>query len=70
MWRTTIDEIHARNMYVILDNTFATMGDLIGFDGYLNTTTPFLLSEHEVQWKTDRHYTDFSFGNNYNIRLC
>ncbi|EXJ79989.1 alpha-1,3-glucan synthase [Capronia epimyces CBS 606.96] len=66
MWRTAIEEIHARNMYVVLDNTFATMGDLIGFDGYLNTTTPFTLAEHQVQWKTDRHYQDFQIGNNYN----
>lgn len=66
MWRTAIDEIHARNMYVVLDNTFATLGDLIGFEGYLNTTTPFTLDEHKVQWKSDRHYTDFDFGNSYN----
>ena len=42
------------------------MGDLIGFDGYMNTTTPFLPKEHSVQYKTDRHYLDFNFGNNYN----
>jgi alpha-1,3-glucan synthase len=66
MWRTAINEIHARGMYVLLDNTFATLGDLIGFDGYLNTTTPFLLSEHEVTWKSDRQYLDFSFGSDYN----
>lgn len=53
-------------MYVILDNTVATMGDLIGFDGYLNTTTPFTLDEHEVLYKSDRHYWDFEFGNTYN----
>ncbi|KAK5195631.1 Cell wall alpha-1,3-glucan synthase ags1 [Exophiala xenobiotica] len=66
MWRTAIQEIHIRHMYVIIDNTFATMGDLVGFDGYLNTTTPFTLAEHEVQWKSDRHYHDFNIGNNYN----
>ncbi|KIV91342.1 hypothetical protein, variant [Exophiala mesophila] len=66
MWRTAVTEIHSRGMYVILDNTFATMGDLIGFDGYLNTTTPFTLREHEVLWKTDRRYHDFSIGNSYN----
>lgn len=53
-------------MYVILDNTFATLGDLIGFDGYLNTSAPFTLKEHHVQYKTDRQYWDFSFGNTYN----
>ena len=53
-------------MYVILDNTFATLGDLIGFDGYLNTTTPFETTEHQVQWKGWRQYWDFEFGNDYN----
>ena len=65
-WRRAVDEIHARDMYVVLDNTIATLGDLIGFDGYLNTTTPFTLDEHEVMWKSDRHYWDFDFGNSYN----
>ena len=53
-------------MYVVLDNTFATLGDLIGFDGYLNSTAPFTLQEHQVQWKSDRRYWDFDFGNSYN----
>lgn len=42
------------------------MGDLIGFEGYLNTTTPFSLKEHKAQWKSDRQYVDFNFGNSYN----
>jgi alpha-1,3-glucan synthase len=53
-------------MYVVMDNTMATMGDLIGFNGYLNTTTPFSVKEHQVQWKTDRRYMDFNIGNTYN----
>ncbi|CAI7568578.1 unnamed protein product [Penicillium pancosmium] len=65
-WRDAITEIHNRGMYVIFDNTVATMGDLIGFQGYLNTTTPFLLKEHSAQWKSDRQYVDFHFGNTYN----
>ncbi|KAJ5112554.1 hypothetical protein N7532_000599 [Penicillium argentinense] len=65
-WRDAITEIHNRGMYVIFDNTVATMGDLIGFEGYLNTTTPFRLEEHRAQWKSDRHYVDFHFGNTYN----
>lgn len=66
MWRVAVDEIHRRGMYVVLDNTFATLGDLIGFDGYLNETTPFTLKEHQVLWKSDRHYWDFDIGNDYN----
>ncbi|KAN0076355.1 putative alpha-1,3-glucan synthase [Elaphomyces granulatus] len=65
-WRSAITEIHNRGMYVIFDDTLATMGDLIGFDGYLNTTAPFVIQEHQVQWKTSRQYVDFRFGNSYN----
>ncbi|OCK73844.1 glycosyltransferase family 5 protein [Lepidopterella palustris CBS 459.81] len=64
-WRLAIDEIHRRGMYVVLDNTMSTMGDLIGFEGFLNTTTPFSPAEHKAVWKTDRHYQDFTFGNTY-----
>ncbi|KAK9561836.1 Cell wall alpha-1,3-glucan synthase ags1 [Aspergillus fumigatus] len=65
-WRNAITEIHKRGMYVIFDNTIATMGDLIGFEGYLNTTTPFSVKEHKALWKTDRRYVDFDIGNDYN----
>ncbi|KAK3713913.1 Cell wall alpha-1,3-glucan synthase ags1 [Vermiconidia calcicola] len=66
VWRNAVEEIHKRSMYVLLDHTMATMGDLIGFEGYLNTTTPFSLQEHKAQWKSERHYWDFDFGNTYN----
>ena len=39
------------------------MGDLIGFEGYLNTSTPFNNKEHNALWKSDRRYNDFNFGN-------
>ncbi|PYH45918.1 alpha-1,3-glucan synthase [Aspergillus saccharolyticus JOP 1030-1] len=65
-WRQAITEIHKRGMYVVLDNTIATMGDLIGFQGYLNTTAPFTVKEHQVEWKTARRYVDFDIGNSYN----
>ncbi|KAL8689434.1 MAG: hypothetical protein Q9218_004894 [Villophora microphyllina] len=65
-WRSAITAIHNRGMYVVMDNTMATMSDLIGFQGYMNTSTPFLTTEHQVQYKTDRQYLDFHFGNTYN----
>ncbi|ORY61497.1 alpha amylase [Pseudomassariella vexata] len=65
-WQKAMDEIHNRNMYVLLDNTMATLGDLIGFNGYLNTSTPFLNEEHKVSWKSSRRYLDFDIGNEYN----
>jgi alpha-1,3-glucan synthase len=42
------------------------MGDLIGFEGFLNETAPFQTQEHKVQWKSSLQYHDFSFGNDYN----
>ena len=65
-WRQVVTEIHARNMYVVMDNTMSTMSDLIGFEGFLNASTPFQTNEHQVQWKGERQYLDFSFGNTYN----
>lgn len=51
----------------MLDNTMATMGDLIAFEGYLNTSVPFITIEHEVQYRDpQRQYSDFEFGNTYN----
>ena len=41
-----------------------SMGDLIGFEGYLNTSTPFSRTEHNALWKSQRRYHDFDFGNN------
>ncbi|CAJ2501836.1 Uu.00g046890.m01.CDS01 [Anthostomella pinea] len=65
-WREAITEIHSRGMYVLMDNTVATMGDLVGFDGYLNESTPFVTGEHPVLWKSDRRYLDFDIGFDYN----
>ncbi|KAH0558454.1 hypothetical protein GP486_004889 [Trichoglossum hirsutum] len=64
-WRAAITEIHRRGMYVVMDNTVATMGDLIGFEGYMNVSTPFSLKEHRTQWKSSRRYLDFDIGGNY-----
>lgn len=41
------------------------MGDLIGFQGYLNTSTPFSPYEHNFVWKSDRRYHDFQPGNDW-----
>jgi len=46
-------------MYIVLENTMSTMGDLLGFEGYLNVTTPFSFNEHKAVWKTPRRYWDF-----------
>ena len=44
----------------------ATMSDLLGFEGHLNSSTPFNVKEHKVRYKTSRQYLDFSPGNTYN----
>ena len=62
-WRAAVDAIHAAGMYVILDNTMATMGDLVGWQGYDNVTAPFEYGEHDAYWKTDTRYLDFDISN-------
>lgn len=52
-------------MYVIVDNTMATMSDLIGFKGYLNTSAPWDYHEHEALWKSSQHYNDWNFNNTW-----
>lgn len=44
----------------------ATMGDLIGFKGYLNSSAPFKPKEMPVVYKTGRHYHDWGFTEDYN----
>jgi len=52
---------------VMVDNTVSTMGDLIGFEGLLNSSVPFSTKEHEVLYRDpSRQYSDFKIGNNYN----
>ncbi|KAE9409703.1 modular protein with glycoside hydrolase family 13 and glycosyltransferase family 5 domains [Gymnopus androsaceus JB14] len=69
-WVETIAEIHARGMYLMADFTVGTMGDLIGFEGYMNTTAPFDLNEYNGVWKHPNYipwnfteYKDFQISN-------
>ncbi|EPY52099.1 alpha-1,4-glucan synthase Ags1 [Schizosaccharomyces cryophilus OY26] len=67
-WRSAINAIHSRGMYLILDLTVATLADLVGIVGHLNDTggVPFNLNEYNAMWKTHQHYADFNFTNVYN----
>ncbi|KAI0950602.1 hypothetical protein AcV7_009015 [Taiwanofungus camphoratus] len=72
-WQQTIDEIHSRGMYVMVDFTVGTMSDLVGFQGYVNASAPFSLSEYEGVWKKPLYvpwgfeeYADFAVDNTYN----
>lgn len=72
-WHTFIDKLHARGMYIIMDMTVGTMGDVIGFKGHLNSSTPFSLDEYEAVWKLPPYapwgldtYPDWTFTNTYN----
>ena len=62
-WRECINEMHRRGMFVVFDNTMSTLGDLIGFEGSLNISSPISFSEHNALWKTTRRYHDFTFNN-------
>ena len=48
----------------ITDMLFLRLGDLIGFQGWLNSTslTPFNFHEYEYVWKSERRYHDFEPG--------
>jgi alpha-1,3-glucan synthase len=65
-WRALITEMHRRGMYVILDNTLGTMGDLLQWVGNENLTAPFKWDEYDVRYKSTRHYHDFSIGDSLN----
>ncbi|KAL1701405.1 glycoside hydrolase family 13 and glycosyltransferase family 5 protein [Schizophyllum commune] len=72
-WKYVIDEIHKRDMYYMADFTVGTMSDLIGFKGFMNTSTPFSLDEYDYVWKHPQYmpwgfdeYKDFSPGNDRN----
>ncbi|KAL5385554.1 hypothetical protein DPSP01_004669 [Paraphaeosphaeria sporulosa] len=65
-WRALISEIHSRGMYVIMDNTLGTMGDLLQWVGNENVTAPFKWDEYDVRYKSTRQYHDFAIGNNVN----
>ncbi|KIL69786.1 glycosyltransferase family 5 protein [Amanita muscaria Koide BX008] len=73
-WRDTIDEIHKRGMYLMVDFTIGTMADLIGFQGFLNTSAPFDLNEYDAVWKHPNYmpwnfteYRDFQVNNVRNL---
>lgn len=63
VWRSVIDAIHAKGMYVLFDNTMATMANQLMFSDFQNSSAPFTLQEYDVAWKNERHYVDWDFGN-------
>ncbi|TFY74157.1 hypothetical protein EWM64_g9855, partial [Hericium alpestre] len=73
-WRNTINEIHSRGMYFMMDFTVGTMGDMVGFNGHLNESTPFDLNEYDGVWKHPNYmpwnftqYLDFEIANTRNM---
>ncbi len=57
-------------MYFMADMTVGTMANLIGFDGFLNTSAPFTLDEYNAKWLHPKYmpwnfteYKDFSVRN-------
>jgi alpha-1,3-glucan synthase len=53
-------------MYVILDNTLGTMGDLLEWVGNENSSATFTFDEYDVEYKTSRQYLDFQVTNELN----
>ncbi|KAG8962311.1 Cell wall alpha-1,3-glucan synthase ags1 [Tulasnella sp. 419] len=72
-WRDLVDAIHARGMYLIVDFTVGTMGDFIGFVGFLNSSAPYRIQEYDTVWKHPKYapwgideYQDFRISNERN----
>jgi len=66
-WRIVIDEMHRRGMYVVFDNTMATMGDLMSYGGKAaNTSVEYSFTEHDYMYKdSERRYHDFQPSNDW-----
>ena len=50
-WQKTIDALHARGMYIIVDFTINTMADLVGFPEFPTEAAPFNAKEYDVEYK-------------------
>lgn len=61
--RAAIQAIHDKGMYVLVENTFATMANLLAFDGYENSSAPFSFTEHDLHYQGDTVYRDFQQSN-------
>ncbi|KAJ5683634.1 hypothetical protein N7462_006799 [Penicillium macrosclerotiorum] len=64
-WRSLVEDIHQRGMYVMVDITFGTMADLLGFENFLNSTAPLNPKEYKTVWKGQQKYFDFVPGEKY-----
>ncbi|KAA1077051.1 Cell wall alpha-1,3-glucan synthase ags1 [Puccinia graminis f. sp. tritici] len=69
-WRTAIDKIHSKGMYVMLDTTTTTLSDFLEFKGNSGKAAPFNLHGYEVEYKTTaqkpwniKQYAEFQFTN-------
>lgn len=65
-WRALITEMHRRDMYIILDNTFGTMGNLLQWSGSENVSAPFKWGEYDAHYESTRQYHDFQYNNSVN----
>jgi alpha-1,3-glucan synthase len=63
--RNAIQKIHDKGIWVIVENTFATMADIYTFEGFENTTAPFSFTEHKLDQKSTGVYRDFAASNKF-----
>lgn len=64
-YREVIQAVHNRGMYVLFDNTMATMSDLFAFQGFYNSSAPWSFTEHVLEYKSGIKYRDFAQSNNF-----
>ncbi|QIW99286.1 hypothetical protein AMS68_004804 [Peltaster fructicola] len=63
--RDAIQAIHDHGMYVVMDNTMSTMSDLFAFTAFQNSSTPWSFTEHDMMYKSELRYRDFSQSNTW-----
>ena len=63
--RDAISKIHEKGIWVVMENTFATMSDLLSFEQYPNSSAPFSWTEYDVDYKSNTVYRDFNISNEF-----
>lgn len=63
--REAIQAVHDRGMYVIIENTFATMADFFAFEGHENSRVPVSFTGYDLEYKTDTICRDFQQSNDF-----
>ncbi|KAJ3045031.1 Cell wall alpha-1,3-glucan synthase ags1 [Rhizophlyctis rosea] len=70
-WRELMQEGHRRGLYFTADLTVSTLADWVGYEGYVNVSTPFTMDPYRAIYKTPYSYADFNISGewDYNCQI-